>query len=107
MAIFESTRFAFTKKSQSEFKVFLEGKEPKDIFSNKRGEDEIPLPPIHFPHLGIAMINSKKEEKILEPKMPFPVKSFKEAEHRYECILREEFQWGKQWLRNMQKKMST
>jgi len=34
----------------------------------------------------------------------FPINSYGDAKHRRECLLRGEFEWGKRWLRNQEKK---
>ena len=40
----------------------------------------------------------------LDENSKFSVSSHKEAEHRRGCLLRGEFEWGKRWLRNQEKR---
>jgi len=40
---------------------------------------------------------------LVEGKELFPVLSYEEARHKKECLLRGEFEWGKQWLKNREK----
>lgn len=61
------------------------------------------------PYLGIDIYREDKDYPIslmeLSSNARFPVHSYKEINHKRNCLLNGEFEWGKRWIKNREKSL--